>query len=683
MNELTNTDIFLPLIYTCFTIPSLYILFRYYLLNRKKEFLSLLLLVLVFNFFLIAEGGARIAIHFYGNLLVATQLSRLQEASLIFLYILVPYVIGTNFSLMDRWKRINRFFLLIGVVTAVYMLFFIFFKPDIFIDVKKIFSDSFIPGNRPGRGATGYLFKLRDIFLIVYFSYGVAAVLVNKKDHHLNQIQSSILIGVVIIFAMSIGDLIADISGARVSHFSNIFRFELGVTIFSLFVFSRSIIYLLRKGLLLEVTQQKLEEHQKLLEFQAIHRKESGLLNRRAFHEAVRGYFSGEETGKGLNGLLYIRIGNYRQLYESFGSDRTRDIMRQVCFRLENVQTDLTVLYHTEPEEFVVFVRNADSEEYIRRYAGVLRSILLQRVLIGEDSYYVRSLIGVLLLPRDGASLDEVQRNSYNTLNNASRSPDRILYFDERIRKESLNQYSLITHIQTAVRHNEFTFRYLPLLNQMGGREGFVLRLHWDQPYTFQELTVYAEKSGLIHELHKMSTQMLYNDVRILRSRGVEGRIYGMLNTSLLLAEGFADRVINTLETANFTVNDVGFVIFDNSHFQMKSFIVQNITILKDYGFDLILDESRSSNNSLDTLLTVPIDKIILKREILTGLESDERKKIYIHNILRMMNDLDYTTIADGVESKEIQSYLKNEGISLFLETPSNKPVSIEELIQG
>ncbi|MBN2659352.1 MAG: EAL domain-containing protein [Spirochaetales bacterium] len=683
MNDLTNTDIFLPLIYACFTLPSLYILFRYYLLDRRKEFHSLLLMVLVFNFFLIAEGSSRIFMNFYGNLLLATQFSRLQEASLLFLYILVPYVIGSNFPLMDRWKRINRFFLLIGVVISVYMLFFVLFKPETFIDVKKFMSDSFIPGSKPGRGATGYLFQLRDVFLVVYFIYGLTAVLVNKKDHHLDPVQSSILIGVAIVFAMSIGDLIADISGNRVAHFSEIIRFELGVTIFSLFVFSRSIIYFLRKGLLLEDTRRQLEENQKLLEFQAIHRRESGLLNRKAFHDAVRDYFSGEDHGTGRDGLLYVRIENYRQLYESFGSIRTRDIMRQVSFRLENVQTELSVLYHTEPGEFVVFVKKADSEDYIRRYAGVLRSVLLQRILIGEDSYYVRSLIGVMFLPEDGASLDEVQRNSYNTLNNASLSPDRILYFDENIRKESLNRYSLINNLQTAMRQNGFSFRYLPLLTHKGDRAGLILRLHWDQPYDFLELTAYAEKSGLIHDMQRMSTQMFYNDVRILRNHGVEGRIYGVINTSLLQSEGFADKVINTLESGNFTVNDIGFVIYDNYHFNMKSFIVQNIAILKDYGFDFILDESRSTNNSLDTLLTVPIDKIILKREILKGLERDEKKRIYIHNILKMMNELDYTTIADGVESAETLSYLKKEGISLFLETPSNKPVSLEELIQG
>lgn len=685
MNELIIRELIFPLIYTCLTLPSLFILFRFYLLNRKKEYHALLLLLAVFSFYLLSRVLSRVFAFYTDQLFLATQFSRLYEASLLILFVIVPYVLSSNYQLKPRWAKVNRFFFLIGIVTCVYMMFFAFAKPEVFLDVRSLFDDDFNPGPIPGVGAAGYLMSLRDILIILFFIYGLVIVIINRRDHVLNPVQSSIIIGVIIIFICSIGDLTRNITGnyellQGVVRFVN---FELGVTLFSLFVFSRTTIYILKRGILSESIQKSLEEKQRLLEHQATHRRETGLLNRSAFHDDVNRYFAEDEKPEGIDAQIFIYIDNYTDLYESFGSSKTEQIIKQICFRIQNVLVDNSKIYQTGSNEFVIFIRNSASVDYVKRFTEILRSLLLQRIPLSDDFYYITMRMGVLVLPRDGDNLEEVQKNSYNTLNNAAYTQNRILFYNESVGRQSTERFEIISLIQKSMNKREFHNIYKPVVDSSGQVTALEARINWDHSYASEQILNEAESSGIMNELGMFTLKLILDDIKTMRINGIFHKIFMQISPSQIISEGYGRNVINKIEASNLTIDDIGFELEDNPSFTRQSFFMENVQLMKNSGYDFILDNFGKDYNYISILHRLPISVLKLHRSVLTDIPGDERKTVYLKHILSMMNDLGFSILADGVDSGEVLPILKDNHVGLYLGDLFYKAMTLQEILDS
>lgn len=665
----------LPLFYLCFTLVSIYILFKLFSIKKDKKVLSIVIILLIFSLYLFATGVASILGILFNYTSIATYFSWLEEATICLLIIGVPYLIKENLTLNIRLKRVNKFIFLFSIIATIYIIIFSIIKPEIFIDIDSPFNKSFIQGDSPSRGKTGYLFNLRDIIISTLFIYGFIVTILNYKRSKLNEIQKTIFKGVLIIFILSIPTIIENISNSNIVTLFFL-QFDTAIIVANIFMFSKIVSYIVKKGVLAENIRESLNNNQKKIIYNSRHMLDTKLLNRGVFIEDL----NHKESTK-CDSFIFIKIINYNQTYEFLGNDISKHILIQISFRLQNILIDNATLYHIETDEFVIKVKKNEDEEYIKRYTEIVRSILIQKFPIKGDFYFIDVKLG-FVIPENN-SVDDILNSAYCALNNADNEIKRIKFYNKHLKKENNEKLKIISLIQSAMKHREFYFEYQPIFSKNESVIGMEALLRWNNPYGIDKVINYAEKSGLMFELGMYTFNLLIKDLMHMRRNGLRQKIYFNISPIQLLNEDFIKLILEQIEKNNLSNNDIGFEITENILILENKQLKNNIDLLISYGFELILDDFGKGYSSLSYLYRLPFKKIKIDIDFLVDIPANTNKCSLLTHIVSMIKNLNYSIALEGIETEKQLDFIKELDLDYYQGYYFYKPVPINKLLEN
>ena len=84
--------------------------------------------------------------------------------------------------------------------------------------------------------------------------------------------------------------------------------------------------------------------------------------------------------------------------------------------------------------------------------------------------------------------------------------------------------------------------------------------------------------------------------------------------------------------------------------------------MLKKRGFKISLDDFGSGYSNINYLRQIPLDIIKLDRSIVRHIVHEKASRIIVHNVIRLLKQLDYVVLAEGVEDLETVEILRSLG---------------------
>ena len=110
-----------------------------------------------------------------------------------------------------------------------------------------------------------------------------------------------------------------------------------------------------------------------------------------------------------------------------------------------------------------------------------------------------------------------------------------------------------------------------------------------------------------------------------------------------------------------------------------KELLIQTTNQLREYGFQVEMDDFGSGYSSLHMLKEVPVDRIKLDLNFLTESGDAEKGRIIVTHMIQMVHSLGMKLIAEGVETKDQADFLKSQGASEMQGYYFYKPMPIGE----
>ncbi len=104
------------------------------------------------------------------------------------------------------------------------------------------------------------------------------------------------------------------------------------------------------------------------------------------------------------------------------------------------------------------------------------------------------------------------------------------------------------------------------------------------------------------------------------------------------------------------------------------------LTDLKALGIRISMDDFGTGYSCLGTLRSFPFDKIKVDRSFVGDLETNPDAAAIIHAVLGLGHSLGMATCAEGVETQEQLSFLRNEGCSEIQGYLYSRPRPIAEI---
>jgi EAL domain-containing protein (putative c-di-GMP-specific phosphodiesterase class I) len=106
------------------------------------------------------------------------------------------------------------------------------------------------------------------------------------------------------------------------------------------------------------------------------------------------------------------------------------------------------------------------------------------------------------------------------------------------------------------------------------------------------------------------------------------------------------------------------------------------IKVLEEFrkqGFIVEMDDFGSGYSSLNMLKDMPVDVLKIDMKFLSKTSDERKADIIVKNVIRLSDDLDITSLAEGVETEKHFNKLNDFGCTLFQGYYFSKPLPLEE----
>lgn len=242
---------------------------------------------------------------------------------------------------------------------------------------------------------------------------------------------------------------------------------------------------------------------------------------------------------------------------------------------------------------------------------------------------------------------------------------------DDLIRRK--RRYDTICHmLRLAITEDKLTVEYQPIISTCDGRFHAVealLRLDDTESLGYlspEEFVPIAEQEGLIGELGAAVMDKVCRFVREFHPERCGLRyIHVNLSVKQCMEVHLADSMGGIIRKYGLDPSFFNFEITESANIEVMSSIKENVSRLLDLGCGISLDDFGAGYANLGYLLDFPFQVVKLDKSLVRACFQPDhsRARDMLHNVIRMLGDMDIKIVAEGVETGEMGRELAGLGV--------------------
>lgn len=192
-----------------------------------------------------------------------------------------------------------------------------------------------------------------------------------------------------------------------------------------------------------------------------------------------------------------------------------------------------------------------------------------------------------------------------------------------------------------------------------------------------------AEKSGQISkigilQLHKICRFIKDNPELFEKIETVKIN----LSAVELMKPGHAQKLFDIIVDYGIDPHMIQFEITETVATEYSDHIYKVANLFKNNGIDICLDDFGSGYANLNTVLQLPFAVVKMDMTMLKGICDNERTAGFYESIVKLMQEMGYEVVAEGVETAEELELLTQFGVNMVQGYYFSKPVEPDVLIE-
>jgi EAL domain-containing protein (putative c-di-GMP-specific phosphodiesterase class I) len=265
---------------------------------------------------------------------------------------------------------------------------------------------------------------------------------------------------------------------------------------------------------------------------------------------------------------------------------------------------------------------------------------------------------------------------------------DLYAFFRRDVNVRAAERQSLENDLRHAIERREFELFYQPKIDLVSGAVVAVEALiRWRHPQRGRvspaRFIPVAEDTGLIVPIGAWVLREACRQNRAWQDETLP-RIRIAVNVSAveLRAKGFVDGVRTILNETGLPPNCLEFELTETFLTQNTASTALVLEALKEMGIQLALDDFGTGYSSLSYLKRFPIDTLKIDRSFVRDIAVDEDDAGIVSAVIGMGKSLHMRVVAEGVETLEQVTFLREQGCSEGQGYYFNRPMIAAEFAQ-
>jgi len=403
----------------------------------------------------------------------------------------------------------------------------------------------------------------------------------------------------------------------------------------------------------------------------------TNLLNRTAFLKNANKQLA--DNPKEPFALLFVDLDGFKQINDSLGHKVGDKVLKEIALRISNVCNQQLFKCRWGGDEFLILATYQNQAELIEFANKVLKSISAEHETYKYQKW-ISATMGIAIYPEHGSDL--------NTL---IRSADTAMYHQKRIAKGNINiyndslklkqerEYLLSQRLANAIEENSLRLVFQPIVDSKTSKvTSFESLLRWqlDGENIFpDEFITIAEQYGLITQLGLWVIDQAC--IQAKKFSHLQPQIAVSVNVSVIQLQDpdFVTKVLKIVNNYQVEPKNLHIEITESVFAEDKLTFLTAVKALQKQGFCISIDDFGTGYSSLSSMLDIGVDIVKIDRSFIQNM--DKRGLSIIHAIVQMASSLDFTVVAEGVETIEQANTLTNIGVSHLQGYYFSKPMEV------
>ena len=418
----------------------------------------------------------------------------------------------------------------------------------------------------------------------------------------------------------------------------------------------------------------------------------TGLPNRTLFSQKLTELaFSGSNQEERSLAVITLDLDHFKDINDSMGHSVGDAILRGVAKRLRSSLSEENVVSRIDADEFAVAVPlNKDLKTSRDVGQKVLDIIKSEPYKVYNETFQIRCSVGIATYPNDGKDSNTVLKNADIALNRAKEEGrDRIREYSEDFDKAVQQRFQTLRDLRDALENEDLTVFYQPQFDlKTGDIIGAEALIRWWKKDNSKEGGAYippfefipiAEQSGLIVPIGLWVLKEACKTAKTWHKEGKNIRIAVNVSGEQFYQSNFLDQTKNILKQTGVKPELLELEVTESVFMDDISIAIETLKQLHELGVELAIDDFGTGYSSLAYLRQFNIDRLKIDQSFIRNALNNTDDAAITRTIINLGHSLNLKVIAEGVETKDHETFLTEHGCDEVQGFRYSKPVPSDE----
>jgi diguanylate cyclase (GGDEF)-like protein/PAS domain S-box-containing protein len=440
---------------------------------------------------------------------------------------------------------------------------------------------------------------------------------------------------------------------------------------------------------------QLLIEGERVVGFQAVARDitrqrfydtATGLPNRALFEDQLTQTLTSAQRGEQTQAVMILSPDRFKRFVDTLGHAIADRLLRGVAERLARCTGEGDMLARCGDDEFSFLLAQVRRAEEVIQIAQQVREALKQPFRLGAHDLYVTASIGIALSPQDGLDAPVLMQNAGAALFRAKeQGGSNCQFYDAEMNDKALKRLSLESGLRRALEREEFIIHYQPQMDIDTGRlTGMEALVRWQHPemglVSPAEFIPLAEDTGLIVPLDEWVLRAACAQNKAWQEAGLPPlRVSSNLSARLFQRTDLPALISRVLEETRLDPDYLDLELTESSVMSNADAAIETLRALRELGVHISIDDFGTGYSSLNYLKRFPADYLKIDRSFIRDATVEQHDAAIVRAIITLAHSLNLKVIAEGVETEEQLSFLRDLQCDEMQGYLLSKPLPAEE----
>ncbi|GGC69589.1 putative bifunctional diguanylate cyclase/phosphodiesterase [Marinobacter halophilus] len=415
----------------------------------------------------------------------------------------------------------------------------------------------------------------------------------------------------------------------------------------------------------------------------------TGFINRDLFFDRLQqALLRAERAGHRL-ALLHLNVDDFRNINESFGYQKSDQLMFRLADRLRQKLRRVDSLMRIGGDELAIIIEKVEDSLDITQ---IIRKVVLaldEPLSLDGRTIVISASLGVATYPEAGDSPEELLRRANRAMFEAKRDPGTSYrFYDRQLHISAGYQLRLEADLRNALRGKELELYYQPRIDLATEEvRGVECLLRWHHPERGlvgpDEFIPMAERSGLIVPIGYWVIEQACKRLQESSELGFAGLVFAVnLSFRQFHDRKMTETIFRIIFNANVDTSLLELELTESAMMHDPEYAQRCLRELNQLGISFALDDFGTGFSSLSNLQNLPISLVKIDKSFVQDLGKSADAEHIIRAIISLAHSLQISVVAEGVETESQLEFLRQQHCDEIQGYYFARPMPWDDLVQ-